>query len=386
MHETETRPRWITPMRPRSPDEAHRAATPLELLFDLVFVVAVAQAASSLHHGIAEGHVGEVLPYYVMVFFAIWWAWMTFTWFASSYDNDDVPYRLLVFVQMTGALIVASGVEQVFVEQDLTVIVIGYVVMRIAGVAQWLRAAQADPSHRPADLRYAIGTVLLQVGWVLLLSMPKAALLPLFVVGVVLELLLPIWAERPSPTPWHEHHIRERYGLFTIIVLGEAILSNSVAIRVAADEVGMTGSLMTFIVGGLLIVYSMWWLYFYQPAPGNLTSSMRVAFTWAYGHWLIFASSAAVGVGLALAIDAFTHNAEITVTEAGLALAVPTALYVLSLWVLQDHINEKTWFDTLLNPVAAVLILLTPFVGNAVLLTGIILVVLVALRLIRHLE
>src|SRR6185503_3112027 len=156
MHETETRPRWIVPMRPRSPDEAHRAATPLELLFDLVFVVAVAQAASALHHGIAEGHSTEVLLSYVMVFFAIWWAWMTFTWFASSYDNDDIPYRLLVFVQMTGALIVASGVEPVFAEQDLTIIVVGYVVMRIAGVAQWLRAAQADPGHRPAALRYAI--------------------------------------------------------------------------------------------------------------------------------------------------------------------------------------------------------------------------------------
>ena len=86
-------------MRARSPHEPHRAATPLELLFDLVFVVAIAQAASGLHHAISEAHALQGLFGYLMVFFAIWWAWMNFTWFASAYDSDDVPYRLAVFVQ-----------------------------------------------------------------------------------------------------------------------------------------------------------------------------------------------------------------------------------------------------------------------------------------------
>src|SRR6187402_3508026 len=84
--------RLMAPMRARSPHEPHRAATPLELLFDLVFVVAIAQAAAGLHHSIAEAHVLAGLAGYLMVFFAIWWAWMNFTWFASAYDCDDVPY------------------------------------------------------------------------------------------------------------------------------------------------------------------------------------------------------------------------------------------------------------------------------------------------------
>ena len=77
----------------RSPHEAHRAATPLELFFDLVFVVAIAQAANGLHHAVAELHVVDGLIGYLMVFFAIWWAWMAFTWFASAYDCDDVRAR-----------------------------------------------------------------------------------------------------------------------------------------------------------------------------------------------------------------------------------------------------------------------------------------------------
>ncbi len=86
---------WKRPMDGRDPREEHRASTPLELLFDLCFVVAVAQAAVQLAHGIEENHTGPAVVGFVAVFFAIWWAWMNFTWFASAYDTDDVPYRVL---------------------------------------------------------------------------------------------------------------------------------------------------------------------------------------------------------------------------------------------------------------------------------------------------
>ncbi|HZB58785.1 MAG TPA: low temperature requirement protein A, partial [Actinomycetota bacterium] len=98
---------WYRPMVARTTDEGHRSATVLELFFDLCFVVAVAQAASALHHEVAEDHVGDGLVGYATVFFAIWWAWMNFTWFASAYDTDDVAYRLTTLVQIAGALILA---------------------------------------------------------------------------------------------------------------------------------------------------------------------------------------------------------------------------------------------------------------------------------------
>jgi low temperature requirement protein LtrA len=373
-------------MRPRSPDEPHRVATPLELFFDLVFVVAIAQAAAALHHGIAENHVSDAILSYAMIFFGIWWAWMNFTWFASTYDNNDIPYRLLVFVQMTGALIVASGVDLIFVERDLTIPVLGYVVMRVAGVTQWLRAALSDPVHRPAALRYVFGTIIVQITWVLLLFTPDSWHIPGFVILVVVELLLPVWAERPSPTPWHRHHILERYGLFTILVLGETILSTSVAIQTALDAGEMNSDLVATILGALFIVYAMWWLYFYQPVRHDLMGSGRAAFTWAYGHYFIFGATAAVGAGLAVVIDQLTHHAEISATAAGMAVAIPAAIYVFCLWALQEHSRAKSLFDKALHPVTAALLLLTPFLGQTVLLTGMLLVILVIVRLTRHLE
>src|SRR3954469_20935258 len=94
----------------RDPAEAHRASTPLELLFDLCFVVAVAQAAAQLAHGIEEEHTAAAVGGFPMGFFPIRWAWIIFPWFTSAYDVDDVPYRLLPLLQMAGVLILAAGV------------------------------------------------------------------------------------------------------------------------------------------------------------------------------------------------------------------------------------------------------------------------------------
>ena len=130
-------------MSSRNPSESHRVATPLELLFDLVFVVAVAQASQNLHHLISDHHVGQGVLSYLMVFFAIWWAWMNFTWFASAFDTDDWLYRMMTIVQMAGVLVLAAGIHAAMVDFDFLLVTWGYVIMRLAMVGQWLRAARA---------------------------------------------------------------------------------------------------------------------------------------------------------------------------------------------------------------------------------------------------
>jgi len=369
---------WLNPMVGRSPNESHRASTPLELFFDLVFVVAIAFAASALHHSIAEDHIEGVLVGYAMVFFAIWWPWMNFTWFASAYDTDDVPYRLLVFVQMSGALIVAAGVPSLFEESDITIALIGYVVMRLAAVTQWLRAAYSDPKHRASALRFAAGIAVVQLAWVLLSFAPESLLLTGFALLVGVELAVPVWAERKAPTPWHPGHIAERYGLFTIIVLGESILAASLAIQTAM-EFDKIGSMAGLIAGGLLIVFSMWWLYFEYPSEGLLTSLGR-SFIWGYGHYFVWAAAAAVGAGFAVAIDYVTGQAEIGPTGAGTAVAIPVALYVISLWAVHYLPRGVRGARSSIGPAAAILVLLTPLSNNAVLLSGLILAALVAVK------
>jgi low temperature requirement protein LtrA len=370
------------PMAARTPHEPHRAATPLELFFDLVFVVAIARAAAGLHHAVGAGHAAHGLVGFLLVFFAIWWAWMNFTWFASAYDCDDTPYRLATFVQITGALVLAAGVPAMFeAAGPNATVVTGYVIMRLGGVSLWLRAASADAPRRPAALRYAGGIVVLQIGWVAMLWLPPALTLPVFLLMAGLEMGVPVWAERAAPTPWHPHHIAERYGLLTIIVLGESVLASTVAVDRAIEAGAALWSLLPTIAGALLILYSMWWVYFDRPAHDLLTS-LRRGFLWGYGHYVVFASVAAVGAGLAVTTDAATGGAHVGPTAAGLAVTIPVCLYLSTLWILHNRpaYRSTRW----LAPVAVPLILATSPTGHAVPLTGLLLAAIVAIKLRQH--
>ncbi len=86
---TANNPSNMRPLLARDREEEHRTATQLELLFDLVFVVAIAAAAHGLRHEIAAGHVQSGIVKFLMAFFCVWWPWNLFTWFATSFDNDD---------------------------------------------------------------------------------------------------------------------------------------------------------------------------------------------------------------------------------------------------------------------------------------------------------
>jgi len=351
---------WYRAMVARATDEEHRTATVLELFFDLCFVVAVASAASALHHEVTVDHVAEGVVGYATVFFAIWWAWMNFTWFASAYDTDDVAYRLTTLVQIAGALILAAGVPDAMAGGDFAVITVGYVVMRLAMVAQWLRAAASDPPHRRSCLRFAAGIAALQVGWVLRLLLPEGPGYAGFLVLVVGELAVPIWAERAAPTTWHPRHIAERYGLFTLIVLGECVLSSTLAIQAALEEDAALADLATTAVGGLLTVFGMWWLYFAKESHPFLTS-LRAAIVWGYGHYLVFASAAAVGAGLAVNVDVLTHHAAIGARAGAAAFTIPVALFLLATWALQIRPLQLHHWHTSLVPATAVLVLASIF-------------------------
>ncbi len=112
-------------------------------------MVAVAAGAAELHHGLAEGHLGTLLGY-AFVFFAVWWAWMNYSWFASAYDTGDVVFRLLTFVIMAGVLVLAAGVPDLFDDGVSGVAVAGFAMMRFAMVALW-RTRGAGPCRPTAD-------------------------------------------------------------------------------------------------------------------------------------------------------------------------------------------------------------------------------------------
>ena len=329
------------PMRARDPEEAHRVSTPLELLFDLTFVVGVSAVVSELAHAVAAGHPIEGLIGYVAVFFGIWWAWMNFTWFASAFDCDDAPYRILTMVQMGGVLVLAAGVQPAFELADFRVAVLGYVIMRIALVAQWLRVAGSVPEYRDTALRFAIPTALLQVLWVARLALPDPWALPVFLILGVCELLVPLWAERDAMTPWHAHHIAERYGLFTIIVLGESVLATTTAILAARSATGVTLDLALVASAGLVVLFACWWLYFLESDGPRLSANREAGFVWGYGHFGVFFTLAAIGAGIEVTVQAISSGVAASPVLVAYSVGLPLALFLAIRYALYVRVGGE---------------------------------------------
>ncbi|GGL92352.1 membrane protein [Streptomyces fumigatiscleroticus] len=375
-------------MSGRDPKEAHRSATPLELFFDLCFVVAVAQASQSLHEALTHGNPASGTLRFALVFFTIWWAWMNFTWFASAYDPDDTPYRLTVLVQITGSLVLAAGVGRAFHEGDLLVITLGYVVLRTALAALWLRAGLADPTRRRTTFRFAAGVTVCQLGWVGLLLLPEQARLPGIAVMILAEVLVPVWAQSAGMTPWHPHHIAERYELFTLIVLGESVAAATVAVRGAFDRQHGTGALYALAAGGLLMAFAMWWLYFTRPAHALLATTHqahRARFTWAYGHYLIFASATAEGAGLAAYADHLTRRpGASSAGAAAMAVTVPAAVFLVTVWAVHLRPHQRRTAEGIPFAVTAVGVLLAAWLPLPALVSGVLLGCLVTVLVIAR--
>jgi len=319
-------------MRGRDASEEHRAASPLDLLFDLTFVVAIAQLALQLSHTGDEITGPEKIGPYLMVFFAIWWAWISFAWFASAYDTDDALYRVFAVVQMAGVLVLAAGVPAAFADGDFRAIALGYLVMRIGLVAHWVRVAVEHPEGRVTALRYITGFVVAQLGWLGWLLLGAVPLV--FLVVVAIELSVPVWAERRGRLSWHPGHIAERYGLFVILLLGESVLAAANGMRAALGDGGATVDLVVLSLAGLVLLVGLWWTYFLEPTEAGLTARRQAAFFWGWGHFPLFAALAAVGAWLEVAVLAVSHHDVANALQIAYALAAPVAIVLAMTWLV----------------------------------------------------
>ena len=216
-------------------------------------------------------------------------------------------------------------------------------------------------------------------------------LLTTFLLLVLAELAVPVVAERVgAPTPFHPRHVAERYGLLTIIVLGEVILASVQAVQgaLAAPALnaspgheppgasgGISGSLAMLVVGGLLLVFSLWWLYFKREHADLIGQGRRITWVFGYVHVIVFASVAAVGAALAAAVDVIQHAGSASPRTVALALAVPIALYALTLAGLHaaaDRDRSVLLAAGLMSAAAVAVALLGLDMGLTVLLIGLV--------------
>jgi low temperature requirement protein LtrA len=282
---------------------------------------------------------------------------------------------------MAGVLVLAAGVPAAVNETDYLAITIGYFIMRMGLVALWLRAGIEDPVGRATAFRYAIGISVLQVGWVLRLVLQQhgvlstTSLLPIFLVLVLLELSVPPWAERTRPTSWHPHHIAERYGLFTIILLGEGVFAASTGVAAALDAGGVHASLITIAIAGLVLIFGLWWIYFLEPCGAALERRRDRSYLWGYGHYGIFAALAALSAGLEVAVEQTGGHVDASSLAVSYAVAIPVSVFLALFCAVNALVSGHLVIRPAVSLGAAALILVLPlaadFTGTAVVVAAI---------------
>lgn len=232
--------------------------------------------------------------------------------------------------------------------------------------------------------------MLAQVCWVVfaLLSPPWTIAGPVFVLLGLLEVGIPVLVERRSVTPWHPAHIAERYGLFTIITLGEAVVGTVASSSLALHRPGVAGwtwQAVAVVVAGIGLTFAMWWIYFAAGVAGRLRGRPAGQFVFGYGHIPLFAAIAATGAGLHVAgshLAAHSGGGEHEAVGAITALAVvavPVAVFLMAVWAIRAYLLGATTYDAgLLAASFAVLVVATALAAAHVDLAVCVLVVMLS--------
>ncbi len=335
----------LTPPRLRTvAEEQHRSATWLELFYDLAFVVAVAMVAGRLHDDLTVTGTLAFLGYLGL----LWWLWVSHTYYADRYDTDDLVYRLLAAGQMLAIVVIASSLTSGAADSTKA-FAFGYAGARWLLLLMYLRAYRHVPETRALVAGYLRGFGSAAVLWTASILAPDRGRMVLWAVALSIDLATP-WLMRreQARVPLDVSHLPERFGLFTILVLGESIAA------VVAGLGHFDWSPLPTMTGALAIgvATALWWLYF-DNVNGSVvrreadTARAWRPTVWLYSHFPLAAAIAASGVALEVAIVDAGHG---SMSAAGKWLLVGSLSGVLASLALIQHAasdRTQTWGVTL---------------------------------------
>jgi low temperature requirement protein LtrA len=307
--------------------EPERRASWLELFFDLCFVVAVGAVAHTLH----DEPTIEGIALFAALFIPVWWSWMEYAWYATSFPEAGAFNRFGAFAAMLTVLAMATQAGTAS-HGDPRGFILAFVVFHAIVVALFLRAARLFPGRHAFSIRYASGFALAAAIWLVSLALPEEIRPWLWIAALAVDLVTPWMAVlTAAERTFDVSHIPERYGLFTIIVLGEAII----AVARSMSEAQWTPEAVTAAVAGFAIAVVIWWAYFAHPHAELLERGRLASFVWGYGHIVVWMGIAMTGVGIELAIEAAAGGHALADGER-LILCGGPALYLTAMALLRS--------------------------------------------------
>ncbi len=353
---------------PDDGEDSERHADWFELLFDLIFVAAVSQLALNISSNYSFIDFIESIP----LFFVIWWGWVGHTFYLSRFGTDDVLNRIFTMAQMVVVAFLTINVKGALGATGAA-FAISYAVLRFMLVAEYLRVGKNVPEARPLTNHYIIGFGVAATLWLLSAFIPTPWRFLMWGVALTVDILTPITAGKIHlKFPPHPTHLPERFGLFTIILIGEAIVS----VVFAISNIGL--NFTTGIIGimGFIIAFSIWWGYFEESRGAEARvqekgDDIAKYQLWLYSHFplLLGIVGTAAGVKHVISQDLW---AQLSASEAWLlCISLGVALLSLSAIFLSSFDWEQCINRILLTFRAPyylliVLVICTGFLGSII--------------------
>jgi low temperature requirement protein LtrA len=339
---------WQRPVL-RGGTGGHRQATWAELFFDLIFVVAVAQLATLLLENVSWR--GAMI--YVFAYVPVWFSWIAATLYSNRFDTDDLSQRLITFAQM----LTVAGMAASVAESAAIPFAISIGLFRLLTVGSYMRVRWSLPGARPFANRMIVVMAASSLIWFASVFFEGDTRLVIWAAAIVLELgvgLTRSTRRRMTAVPIHFNHLIERFGLFTIIVLGETVL----AVVVGVAHAHWVASAVIFAAIGLTMSFSLWWIYFEVVTGEPLR---RIGgfwpFVWAYSHAPFVIAITALGVGIEIAVfTEFGHQLE-TAQAVVLTLSLAVALVAIAV-ILASETSTNLRVPTVLKRLPSVLLVL----------------------------
>ena len=333
------------PPRLRLPGSGEkRSATWLELFFDLVFVISVAELVHRLGHHVSVLEVGQ----FIALFIPVWWCWVGHTVYATRFDTDDMIHRLLTFTMMFAAAIMAMQIPTAFKNGSMG-FAAGYVLARLCLLMLYIRARRHVPEAREMTTLYLSGFGLGALCWLVSLLFPSPQRFILWAAGIGIDFIIP-WLGRKTilqKAPLDTSHFPERFGLFTIIVLGETILA---VVSGLSDKVWRWPSITAAILAFILAV-SIWWLYFTYIHKADHAGKLGSGQPFIYGHLPLVLALAAIGAGVKnMILEA--HESALSF-QTNILLTGAIGIWLLSFLLIQYVSIERSLLAPLRIPYAA---------------------------------
>jgi low temperature requirement protein LtrA len=320
------------------PHSTERKVTWLELFFDLVFVAAVSQVAEPLRDHYTLGELTRFTP----LFLLIWWAWTGRALFSTRFETNDGMQRTLTLIEMFAVAVMAANARDSLASRSAAGFAAAYGVVRIILLVHYLRAIHVREARR-LTMSYLVGHGAAAALWLLSSVVPAiAGRLTLWAAAFVIDLGTPAFAiDHSVRTPPHPAHLPKRFGLFTLILLGESVVAVMKGIE-SQETWSAPAALSAFL--GMAALFVIWWWYFDRVKattehPVRSRVDAKRLQLWTYAHFPLYLAIVVIGVGIRRVVTSATH-AELPASDL-LMWATGVALLVISMTTIAVTVPQS---------------------------------------------